>query len=137
MFFSGDIFLFSSFIPLFWELLISSGAHEVKGEFKRHLVQPPGVYDEEAEAWPGEGLCEASPSWVSISQVGPASGSPTPARGLSFLHVARGDPLHMMTIFPFLRVRTKHTIFQCSLPLAPFAVFPASVCKSEALGPVG
>lgn len=137
MFFIGDNFLFSSFIPLFCEILISSGAHEVKGEFKRHLVQPPGVCDEEAEPWPGEGLCEASPSRVSISQVGLASGSPTPAQGLSFLHVAHGDPLHMMTISPFLHVRTKHTIFQCSLPLAPFAVFPTSVCKSEALRAVG
>lgn len=80
MFSGGDIFLFSSSIPLFWEILISLGAHRVEGEFKRHLVQPLGVYDEEAEAWPGEGLREAFPREVSISQVGLASGSPTPTQ---------------------------------------------------------
>lgn len=137
MFFSGDIFSFSSFIPLFWEILTCSGAHRVRGGFKRRLVQPPGVYDEVAEAWPGEGLWEAFPGRVSSF----------PGRtGLWLTHTCPEafhlctcpqSPSHTGLILTFLLVGAEPTTFQCSLPLAPFAVFPTSVFKSEALRPVG
>lgn len=103
MFFSGDM-LFSSFGSLFWEILISLGAHTELG------VQPPGVDDEEAQVWPGEGLCQAVPNLVSISQGVLDTDSPTPAQS-TFLHIVHGDSLKMMMVVSFLLVRAKQTIF--------------------------
>lgn len=136
MFFSGDVFLFSSLIPLFL-----GNTHFLRracslGDLKRPLVQPPGVYDEEAEAWPGKDLCEAVPSLVPGSQRGLDPGSPRLPRALPLLRIVCGVSWKNIMIFSLSHGRTKQTRFLCSLPLAPLLFSQILFIKREALSPV-
>lgn len=91
----ADVLQWGRFLIFFTDSPVWGNTHFLRracslGDLKRPLVQPPGVYDEEAEAWPGKDLCEAVPSLVPGSQRGLDPGSPRLPRALPLLRIVCG-----------------------------------------------